>query len=447
MAFAPNGDGAARRARGVSAQRGGASGKRQLPLAGRPSMVWAMHVLAVGSWGAFFGTVALMLAGGVAAFVQSHHRVALAAGMTGVLSAVYVASFLHLLPIGDPLLEARTMAAAAIFSASMLRLMFLVDLGKFRKRGHRRRILASAAAIAGSGVLLTWLVDATDALVIGNVVTFALSAWVLADALRSARTGDRIAWLAVVALLCMLVSLAGLGWIAFDPAGVPWPVHTLSAVTAMAYLTAIGAMLWLRYSYLIELREVLANGPRYDPVTRMRSSVGTAHMLAQAFARQQQSRRPLVLIAVSVGNLYSLENLHGRAALNHALFLCAGRLRRCVPPDVEVGRLFDDGFLIVSRNGRDPEELIKLGRAIVERLSRPVVLRTATGEGEEEGRAEWAAQVGVGLLLTPPVDSSAVALGKVRDMSRTAWSYRSRLAWHDQAGDLIAEVPALEAAA
>jgi GGDEF domain-containing protein len=179
----------------------------------------------------------------------------------------------------------------------------------------------------------------------------------------------------------------------------------------------------------------------------MRSSVGTAHMLAQAFARQQQSRRTLVLIAVSVGNLYSLENLHGRAALNHALFLCAGRLRRCVPPDVEVGRLFDDGFLIVSRNGRDPEELIKLGRAIVERLSRPVVLRTATGEGEEEGRAEWAAQVGVGLLLTPPVDSSAAALGKVRDMSRTAWSYRSRLAWHDQAGDLIAEVPALEAAA
>src|SRR3569832_2790642 len=69
----------------------------------------AMQLLAVGFWGAFFGTVALMLAGGLLAFAQSHHRVALAAGMTGLLSGMYVASFLHLLPIADPLLEARVM--------------------------------------------------------------------------------------------------------------------------------------------------------------------------------------------------------------------------------------------------------------------------------------------------------------------------------------------------
>jgi GGDEF domain-containing protein len=407
----------------------------------------AMHLLAVGFWGAFFGTVALMLAGGLFAFAQSHHRVALAAGMTGVLSAMYVASFLHLLPIADPLLEARAIAAAAIFSASMLRLMFLVDLGQFRAPAHRRRLLLSAAGIAGSAILLTWFVDATQALTIGNTVTFGLSAWVLIDALRSARQGDSVAWVAVFALVCMLVSLAGLAWIAFDPAGVPWPVHAASAVAAMAYLTAIGAMLWRRYSYLIELREVLANGPRYDPVTRMRSSVGTAHLVAQAFARQQQARQPVVLIAVSIGNLYALENLHGRAALNHALFLCATRLRRCVPPGVELGRLFDDGFLVVSRHVRDLDDQSKLGRALVARLSRPVVLRTAAGDGgEEEGRAEWAAQVGVGLLATSVGASASAALVKVRDMSRTAWSFSSRVAWHDQAADLIAEVPLLEAA-
>ena len=33
-------------------------------------------------WGAFFGTVVLMLVGAAAAFVQSHHRVALAAGQS-----------------------------------------------------------------------------------------------------------------------------------------------------------------------------------------------------------------------------------------------------------------------------------------------------------------------------------------------------------------------------
>jgi hypothetical protein len=44
-----------------------------------------MHVLAVGFWGAFFGTVALMLVGAVAAFVQSHHRVAVAARHTALV--------------------------------------------------------------------------------------------------------------------------------------------------------------------------------------------------------------------------------------------------------------------------------------------------------------------------------------------------------------------------
>jgi GGDEF domain-containing protein len=407
----------------------------------------AMHLLAVGFWGAFFGTVALMLAGGLLAFAHSHHRVALAAGMTGVLSALYVASVLRLWPIADPLIEARAMAATSIFSASMLRLMFLVDLGRFRTPEHRRRLLRSASFIAGSGILLSWLGGATQALAIGHAVTFGLSAWVLADALRSARQGDSVAWLAVFALVCMLVSLAGLGWIAFAPAAVPWPVHAVSAVAAMAYLTAIGAMLWRRYSYLIELREVLANGPRYDPVTRMRSSVGTAHLVAQAFARQQPARGPVVLIAVSIGNLYALENLHGRAALNHALFLCASRLRRCAPPGVEVGRLFEDGFLVVSRNARDLDDHIKLGRALVMRLSRPVVLRTAAGEtGEEEGRAEWAAQVGVGLLATSGATSASASLSRVRDMSRTAWTFSSRVAWHDQTADVIAEVPLPEAA-
>ena len=47
----------------------------------------------------------------------------------------------------------------------------------------------------------------------------------------------------------------------------------------------------------------------------------------------------------AAANLYALEQLHGRAAFNHALFVCAGRLRRVVPQNVEMGRLGEDGFL------------------------------------------------------------------------------------------------------
>lgn len=64
----------------------------------------------------------------------------------------------------------------------------------------------------------------------------------------------------------------------------------------------------------------------------------------------------------------------------------------------------------------------------------------------------------VGLMLLgaaaarrAPADQAALAapavvVGKVRDMSRTAWSFASRVAWHDQASERIAEVPALDTA-
>ncbi|HEY0883634.1 MAG TPA: GGDEF domain-containing protein, partial [Ramlibacter sp.] len=93
-------------------------------------------------WGAFFGTVLLMLAGALAAFVQSHHRVALAAALSSLVSGLFVVSYLGWLPIGDPDDEARLLAHIGIFSATMLGLMLLVELGLLRDRDGRRRVLA-----------------------------------------------------------------------------------------------------------------------------------------------------------------------------------------------------------------------------------------------------------------------------------------------------------------
>ncbi|HWI82713.1 diguanylate cyclase domain-containing protein, partial [Ramlibacter sp.] len=266
----------------------------------------------------------------------------------------------------------------------------------------------------------------------------------LLTSVNGVRRGDRNAWPVLWGTLMLPACVAGVTWIALDPEAVPWRVHAVSAVAAITFLTGVGAMLWLRYSYLIELREVLVQGPRYDPITRMRTHAATAQMLGQTFMRQQGSTRPVVLIAVSIGNLYALENLHGRAALNHALFICASRVRRCVPAGVELGRLFEDSFLLVSRDARNFEQLIKLGRRLAGQLSRPVTLRTIGEGGEVEGRAEWAAQVGVGLLATTAQAQPAVVAGKVRDMARTAWSYESRVAWLDQGSDQIAQVPLLD---
>lgn len=397
-------------------------------------------------WGAFFGTVLLMLVGALAAFVQSHHRVALAAALSALVSGLFVVSYLGWLPVRDPDGEARLLAHIGIFSATMLGLMLLVELGLLRDRGGRRRVLAAMLATAAAAVAGSWMVQPRAALVLSSAMALAVAVTGLLFGIRSAQRGDRLAWVAVFSVASMLLSLGGVVWIALDRRGVPWPVHAASALAGMAYLAGIGAMLWQRYSYLIELREVRSQGPRYDPITRMQSSAATGLMVTQAFQRQaQHPTRPVLLIAVSIGNLYALENLHGRAALNHALFVCASRLRRCVPGDMEVGRLFDDAFLLVSRDARELERLVKLGRLLARRLSQPLTLAVGDGHSQaQEPRTEWAAQIGVGVMATTVHAQPSAAIAKVRDMSRTAWSFASRVAWHDQASDMIAELPACD---
>ncbi|HMA07089.1 MAG TPA: GGDEF domain-containing protein, partial [Ramlibacter sp.] len=99
----------------------------------------------------------------------------------------------------------------------------------------------------------------------------------------------------------------------------------------------------------------------------------------------------------------------------------------------------------ISRNAREVDRFVKLGREVAQRLSRPVMLRTSAGE-EAEGQTAWAAQVGVGLLATIADANPAAEVARVRDMSRTAWSFSSRVAWHDRDTDVITELPATEPA-
>jgi GGDEF domain-containing protein len=401
-----------------------------------------MHIVAIGFWGGFFGTVALMLAGALAAFAKSHHRVALSAALTSLLSAVFVVSYLGWLTVPETALEARLLAHVAIVSAALLGLMLVTELGLLREaaaaRRVRRRMLTTVAVTLGAG----WLVSPRDALALSSVVAFGIGLAGLLIAIRSGRRGDRLARIAVFGVLFMLVALAGLSWIALDRRGVPWLVHPVSASAGMAYLTSVGAMLWRRYSYLIELREALAQGPRYDPVTRMQSAAAIGHVVGLAFLHQQENpARPLILIAVSIGNLSALEKLHGRGAFNHALFVCAGRLRRCVPADVEMARLFDDGFLLVARDAGDRQRMVQLSRLVAQRLSQPVAVSTGANAGDPKAvQTRWTPQVGLGLLIATAHADPSIVLSRVSDMSRAARSYASRIARYDEASDRISEL-------
>jgi GGDEF domain-containing protein len=399
--------------------------------------------MVAGFWGAFFGTVALMLAGALVAFARSHHRVALSAALTSLLSAVFVVAYLGWLTGPDTELEARLLAHVAIISALLLGLMLLTELGLLRDADTARRVRALMLGLAALTFAAGWLGTPQQALALSSLVAIGSGVAGLMVSIRSGRRGDRLAWLAAMGVAFMLVALAGLSWIALDRRGVPWLVHPASAVAGMAYLTSIEAMLWRRYSYLIELREVLVQGPRYDPVTRMPSDALVGRMVGLAFLHQQQHpAQPVALIAMSIGNLSALERMHGRAAFNHALFVCAGRLRRCVPAGVEMARLFEDGFLLLASEAGDRQNMVGLSRTLAQRLSQPVVLSTSPAPADlHSGRTKWTPQVGVGLLFATSNENPSVVLARVWDLARTAVGFASRVACMDPDSGEIRELP------
>lgn len=395
-----------------------------------------MDRVAAGFWGAFFCTAALMLLMSLAAFVQSHRRVALMAGLTALLSAGFVVAYLGFLPL-EPATEARVLAHVAVAAAVSLALMLMLMLGLLRQR---QAGLRTSALVLGSGLLAIaagWLLEPPQALAIGSMYALALAAAMVVVSVRGARRGDRAGWAATLALLLVMVVVSGLSAIALNRPG-KWPVHAVSATAGVAYLCVVGRMLWARYSYLLELAEVMRHGPSYDPVTRMRSHSETGHLVGDMFFRREGEVRPIGVIAICIANLYALENLHGRAAFNHALFVCASRLRRCVPQYVEMGRLGEDGFLLLLRNTDDMGKLEQLARLVRERLSRPVAL--STGADPDAASTNWVAEVGIGVLGTTTQVRPSQAVGTARAMARTAWSYGSRLARYDAAAGQIAEL-------
>lgn len=400
-----------------------------------------MDSLIAGFWGAFFGTVALMLAASLAAYARSLQRVALLAALSAIVSALFTCAFLGWLPIGNAAVQARVLAHVAVGSAVVLGLMLASMLGLLRKREVARQAYGLMAGGASLALVVGWALRPEQALALAALMAFTVGCVMLAVSVRSARRGDRLAWAAVIGVVCMLVALTGLSAIALR-GHVPWPVHAASAISGMAYLAVMAGVLWSRYSYLLELSQVMAHGPSYDPVTRMRSHSETGQMMGAAFFRRGNAQQPVGVIVVSIANLYALDNLHGRGACNHALFVCASRLRSCVPQDVQMGRLADDGFLLLVPDARDTERLLRLARQVRERLSRPLVLNTSREPAQlDAGQTTWAAELGVGVLSAGNQMRPSLALTTARAMSRTAWTFPSRLAWFDEAGRQIAELP------
>lgn len=401
-----------------------------------------MHPAAVGFWGAFFGCSAVALLVAVLAFTRAARRIAITGSLAALVSAAYALVFLGWVPIESREILHRLQAITAMASATVLGLLLLMLLGAYRQEATLPWMRGLLAIIAIAGLAVAALLPARIALVVaigavavitsGAVVVSALSAW----------RGERAGWLTLGALPSVTVAMAGVNWYAFHPDRTPWHVHAISATGGIIYLLFVATAMWTRYSYLLEVRRALEHGPTFDPVSRMPAyepRAPSSELLGPA------SAKGCGVVVVSIANLEMLEQLHGRASYNHALFACASRLRRLAFPGVEVARLREDGFVIVTRHPGDAQQLVDQARHLHRRLSRPVVLGTSRDvQRLEASGAIWAPRVGVGVLFETADVPLEVAIAGARDVSRTAWTYPSGMAWYDDVAGTIEELPRTE---
>ena len=406
-----------------------------------------MEKLIYGLWGCFFGMTVIILVGAMAAYARSMHRIALNAALTASVSAFYVVAFLGGFPVGNDDALARFLAHLTLLVAGFLTYQLLITLSLLRTPGANRRAAFALAGLCAVGLGFGWGLPPQQALVVSSAASGALALLALAISLRNALKGERLAWVAFVSVFCILVALAGFAWIALNREKPLLTVQVITAVAATLYVASIAYVIWMRYVYLLELHEVMAHGPGYDPVTRMRSHQETGQMVGNIFKNFRDKPEPMGLVVLTIANLYALEQLHGVAALNNAFFVCAGRLRRWVPRQVEMGRLGKDGFLLILQNCTGSDQLIDLARAVESRLRRSVALNTSREVSQlGAGNTVWVAEIGVGVLLVADPQSrgsDAIAIG--RRLARTAVSYVSRIAWFDHSSGEPVELPVLPA--
>ena len=410
-----------------------------------------MEKYIIGFWGCYFGTIGLMVAGSIFGFVRSLRRVSANAALTALASAFFAVTFLGGLPIEDAAVLQRFLAHVAAVTSSLLLCLLFSMLGLFREPEARRRPMLMLGGLTLATLSAGWLLSPWMALVLGLGQASLLALVALGLSLRSAWHRERLAWMAVVGVFFMLIALAGLGWIALDQDHlVPWQVHVASALAGTVYLATMATALWARYAYLIELRQVMKHGVDYDTVTRMRSHVQTGQMIAEAFKHHRKNPAPMGVMVISIANLPALENLYGQAAVNYAMFICAGRVQRAVASGVEVGRLGRDGFVVLMPNCRDSGQLVRLAHAIQLRLTKSVTLHTSFDiasldhEREPAKQTRWVADIGVGLFrVSNPEARASEAVAQARSVSRTAWTCPSRVAWYDEKSGEIAAMPAM----
>ena len=403
-----------------------------------------MENLAIGLWGFFYGCSFLVLCGAVFVYFKAMRRIGLNAGLSALGPAFAVTVFLGGLPIHDRDTLLRLLAHLTALVGSLLVYQLLNILGALQTANRRQFAKWLFVVLCGVAISVSWLLTPFAGLVLCGVMVLLLAVFAWIVSVNKAIRGDRLAWVAVVAVLVVATAYTSLSFGALHPEQWTWQLQAIAAASSTAYMIALAGINCLRYAYLLERKKVMEYGPAYDPITRLRSHSETGQMARDIFNNPATQTEPLGVIVLTIANLYALEKLHGIAAVNSALFLIASRLKRNLPVRVEIGRLGFDGFLLILRNCTDSGRLVRLAQDLNQRLHKAATINTNPDAQQlETAQTVWRAQIGIGVLHLKNLETSSLdAITMSRNMSRTAVSYASKVAWFDHASGEITELPA-----
>ncbi len=136
-----------------------------------------------------------------------------------------------------------------------------------------------------------------------------------------------------------------------------------------------------------------------DPLTGLANRRLFVARLERAIRLHERTRRPVGLLRLDVDHFKTVNDVFGHDAGDRVLVEVAHRLARSVRQVDTVARVGGDEFAVLVEEGAHVDHLARLGRRLLEVLSRPVVL----------GRRRLRISVSVGFAVVP--DHAATAEG------------------------------------
>jgi GGDEF domain-containing protein len=210
----------------------------------------------------------------------------------------------------------------------------------------------------------------------------------------------------------------------------------LLAASAAGCTGVIGLMLWQRNRHERRARSDDPVTSRFDPITKLYSSVSLVQKLIKAQHRRKRTRRDGAVLAVMIFDTDALLAQHGPGGLNEIYIHLAHRIQRQVGVVNPVGRYYDRCFVSLVETIHSPAWLRTLGLRVASSLRRPMQVTSRDGY-----KVDVRADIGVGVvhLTRQPADVEDL-LHDAQRMAVAARGMRSRAAILDSASGEVVPV-------